>query len=193
MSRFELAASPLARHLRALLAAERGGPLAPSAFTGSESSANLRLILLAWLAAVAEELALRRETWHTAARLVDGFMRGAAPLPRLATWQCVGTAALLVAAKSCEAAPPGLLELVAPSLGDAHSATALRAAAAAVKAAEIELIRGPHFTALAPTVSEWIAALVELLAGAGVAIAAHFKASGGGRGGGGGGGGGRLL
>ncbi len=165
--------SPLGRHIQGLLVSEAKS-MRPGrrTFTGNERTAQFRCILLSWLSAVCEELALCRETWYLAVRLIDEHIAAiAGPAPRPASWQVIGSAALLAAGKTCETVPPGIAEIVAPLAGASGGAAA---AASQVRIAELELVQGAHFTILVPTAIDWIKVMCECIAGASSAVHAHY-------------------
>jgi hypothetical protein len=166
--------SPLGRHIQGLMVSEAKS-MRPGrrTFTGTERTAQFRCILLSWLSAVCEELALCRETWYLAVRLIDGHIAAiAGPTPRPASWQVIGSAALLAAGKTCETVPPGIAEIVAPLAGTSGGAAA---AASQVRIAELELVQGAHFTILVPTAIDWVKAMCECIAGASSAVHAHYE------------------
>ncbi|KAI8471448.1 MAG: cyclin-like protein [Monoraphidium minutum] len=85
-----------------------------AAATGDVLTPQMRMIVVSWMAEVAEEFALQPETLHLSVALLDRFLSTAAPagVPR-GVLQMVAVACIMVAAKDLEVTHPTVAQLTA--------------------------------------------------------------------------------
>jgi hypothetical protein len=107
----------------------------------------MRITLVDWMQEVCFEYGLKRGTFHTAVRLVDQHLcRSKGTVPR-ETYQLVGIAGLVVAAKFEEVTFPNLSDF-SLAAGNAYSLEQ-------IKASERDLLLTCHWQVTAPTLYHW--------------------------------------